>query len=167
MEFFETLEDAIVREVKEETGLTVEVIDLLGVTNHIIHAEGLHWVTTPFLVKIKEGIPANLEPQKHLDLRWFPLNNLPENITMTTRKALEDLTKWRIKNNLIRGKNMNEFDIKAPNWDSDPAKVERARRVTEVIKKTIGLTKDMTAFEYGCGTGLLSFNLYPYLNSIF
>ena len=64
-------------------------------------------------------------------------------------------------------KNMNEFDIKAPNWDSDPAKVERAKRVAEVIKKTICLTKDMTAFEYGCGTGLLSLNLYPYLNNIY
>ena len=105
IEFFETLEDAIVREVKEEVGVIAEVIDLLGVTNHIIPEEGLHWVTTPFLVKIKEGIPTNLEPQKHLDLRWFPVNNLPENITMTTRKALEGLTKWRMKNNFFNNSN--------------------------------------------------------------
>ena len=77
VEFFETLEDAIVREVKEEVGVTTEVIALLGVTNHIIPEEGLHWVTTPFLVKIKEGTPINLEPQKHLDLRWFSIHNLP------------------------------------------------------------------------------------------
>lgn len=61
---------------------------------------------------------------------------------------------------------MNEFDIKALNWDNDPKKVERAEKVAEVIKKVISLRKDMTAFEYGCGTGLLSFNLYPYLKNI-
>lgn len=100
VEFFETLQDAIVREVKEEVGVTAEVIGLLGVTNHIIPEEGIHWVTTSFLVKITEGTPANLEPQKHLDLRWFPISNLPKNVTITTRKALEGLTKWRERNNL-------------------------------------------------------------------
>ena len=64
VEFFETLEDAIVREVKEEVGVTAEVVDFLGVTNHIIPEEGLHWVTTPFLVKIKEGVPTKFRTTK-------------------------------------------------------------------------------------------------------
>ncbi|HEX2947843.1 MAG TPA: class I SAM-dependent methyltransferase [Clostridia bacterium] len=59
-----------------------------------------------------------------------------------------------------------EYDFKALDWDNDPGKVERAKSVAEVIKETVCLTKDMTAFEYGCGTGLLSFNLHPYLKCI-
>lgn len=61
---------------------------------------------------------------------------------------------------------MNEFDIKASSWDEDPARTERARKVAEVIREQIHLNPNMTAFEYGCGTGLLSFNLYPYLKHI-
>jgi ubiquinone/menaquinone biosynthesis C-methylase UbiE len=61
---------------------------------------------------------------------------------------------------------MNEFDWKALNWDDDLVNIERAKRVANVIEKYVPLSKDMNAYEYGCGTGLLSFNLLPYLKSI-
>ncbi|MGA2369019.1 MAG: methyltransferase domain-containing protein [Dehalococcoidia bacterium] len=61
---------------------------------------------------------------------------------------------------------MNEFDWKALKWDNDPMTIERAKRVADVIEKYVSLSKDMNAYEYGCGTSLLSFNLFPYLKSI-
>lgn len=61
---------------------------------------------------------------------------------------------------------MNEFDSKAASWDDDPARGERARKVAEVLRKQIPLNSNISAFEYGCGTGLLSFNLHPYLKHI-
>lgn len=54
---------------------------------------------------------------------------------------------------------MTNFDERAKDWDSDPTKVERARAVADAIRKAIPLTQNMTALEYGCGTGLLSFAL--------
>jgi ubiquinone/menaquinone biosynthesis C-methylase UbiE len=54
---------------------------------------------------------------------------------------------------------MNEFDQKAKNWDDDPVRVSRARAVADAIRKHVPLTPDMIAMEYGCGTGLLSFEL--------
>ena len=54
---------------------------------------------------------------------------------------------------------MTNFDERAKDWDSDPKKVERARAVAEAIRKAIPLTANMSALEYGCGTGLLSFAL--------
>ena len=54
---------------------------------------------------------------------------------------------------------MTNFDERAKDWDSDPKKVERARVVAEAIRAAIPLSKEMTALEYGCGTGLLSFAL--------
>ncbi|NWG08116.1 MAG: methyltransferase domain-containing protein [Chloroflexi bacterium] len=54
---------------------------------------------------------------------------------------------------------MTNFDERAKDWDSDPQKVERARAVADAIRKAIPLTQNMTALEYGCGTGLLSFAL--------
>ena len=61
---------------------------------------------------------------------------------------------------------MTNFDERAKDWDSDPKKVERARAVAEAIRSTIPLTADMSALEYGCGTGLLSFALQSDLGQI-
>lgn len=61
---------------------------------------------------------------------------------------------------------MTNFDERARGWDSDPKKVERALAVADAIRKAIPLSGDMKALEYGCGTGLLSFALQPYLGQI-
>ena len=61
---------------------------------------------------------------------------------------------------------MTNFDQRAKDWDSDPAKVERAWTVAEAIRKAVPLTTVMNALEYGCGTGLLSFALQPDLGQI-
>lgn len=64
----------------------------MGVTNHIVLEEKVHWVAPTFLVKIIGGQIKNMEPEKHKDIRWFPVNNLPENITITTKRAIEYLS---------------------------------------------------------------------------
>jgi len=61
---------------------------------------------------------------------------------------------------------MSDFDQKARDWDSDPLKVERARVTAAAIRSQVPLTRQTAALEYGCGTGLLSFALQPYLGSI-
>jgi ubiquinone/menaquinone biosynthesis C-methylase UbiE len=61
---------------------------------------------------------------------------------------------------------MTNFDERAKDWDSDPQKVERARVVAEAIRTAVPLSNDMTALEYGCGTGLLSFALQSDLGRI-
>ncbi len=58
------------------------------------------------------------------------------------------------------------FDSRAKTWDSDPMKVARARAVAHGIQTHVPLAPHMTAFEYGCGTGLLGFALQPYLKHI-
>lgn len=61
---------------------------------------------------------------------------------------------------------MTNFDERAKDWDSDPAKVERARVVAEAIRRAIPLSNELIALEYGCGTGLLSFALQSELEQI-
>lgn len=51
------------------------------------------------------------------------------------------------------------FDEKAHEWDLNPARRERAQAVAEAIRRRLPLHRRMTALEYGCGTGLLSFEL--------
>ena len=61
---------------------------------------------------------------------------------------------------------MTNFDERAKDWDSDPMKVIRAKTVAEAIRNAIPLTAKMSALEYGCGTGLLSFVLQSDLGYI-
>lgn len=58
------------------------------------------------------------------------------------------------------------FDQQAANWDSDPVKIEHARAVAQALRDNLTLNLTTTALEYGCGTGLLSFVLQPYLGQI-
>jgi len=61
---------------------------------------------------------------------------------------------------------MNEFDQKAAQWDAKPIRMERAHAVANSIKTAVPLSPHMTALEYGCGTGLVSFALQPKLGHI-
>lgn len=61
---------------------------------------------------------------------------------------------------------MNEFDIKAAEWDNNPMHWERSEAIVNDIKKLIPLKKEMTALEYGAGTGITSFLLKDYLKEI-
>lgn len=89
VDFGETRAQAIVREVKEEIGVDVIVEHELLTTDHLIPDEGQHWVTTPFVVRVKEGqSPKILEPQKHEALGWFTLDKLPSPVAITTKHTL-------------------------------------------------------------------------------
>ena len=93
LEMFETFEQAVVREVKEETDLDVEVVRLVGLCNHIVNIENeekVHWVTPSYLCKILSGTAKITEPGKHTEIGWFKLDNLPEDLTITTKKAIRD-----------------------------------------------------------------------------
>ncbi|MCS6906811.1 MAG: class I SAM-dependent methyltransferase [Anaerolineales bacterium] len=58
------------------------------------------------------------------------------------------------------------FDEKAREWDNNPARRERACAVAEAMRRQVPLRPTMTALEYGCGTGLLSFELRHELGRI-
>ncbi|MBU3093386.1 class I SAM-dependent methyltransferase [Clostridium sp. CF011] len=51
------------------------------------------------------------------------------------------------------------FDDYAKNWDTDE-RINRAKIVADEISKLIDIDKNYSAMEFGCGTGLVSFNLY-------
>ncbi|HZY25096.1 MAG TPA: class I SAM-dependent methyltransferase [Bacteroidales bacterium] len=61
---------------------------------------------------------------------------------------------------------MNEFDIKAGEWDKNPMHWDRSEAVAKEILSLIPLNKEMSALEYGAGTGITSFLLRDYLKEI-
>ena len=96
LEWMETFEDAVKREVKEECGVEIKVEKLLEICDHIVERENQHWVSPSFLCKITEGEPKIMEPTKHTDMQWFDLHTLPENLTITTKHAVRAYTKTHV-----------------------------------------------------------------------
>ena len=61
---------------------------------------------------------------------------------------------------------MNRFDMAALTWDEKPARVNIAKNVAEKIKELVPLNQNTKVLDFGCGTGLLSFFLQPYVGEI-
>lgn len=98
VDFGETREQAIVREIKEEVGVDIVVEHQLLAIDHLIPDEGQHWVATPFIARIKKGqTPKILEPHKHEAMGWFQLDKLPEPLAITTQHNLESY-EYHLKN---------------------------------------------------------------------
>lgn len=91
VEYGERIEDAVIREVKEEIGVDIELKEFLGFVEHIFTPEKEHWITFNYLAKIIGGEEKNVEPEKHDEIRWFKLNELPENLTYTIEAVNEYL----------------------------------------------------------------------------
>ena len=86
VEFGETLENAIKREIKEEFDIDIEVIELLQVNNHIIPEEKQHWVSPSFIAKLLLGEAKITERDKNEDIGWFALDNIPRPLTITSEQ---------------------------------------------------------------------------------
>lgn len=80
LEFGETFEDAVRREVKEEYGVEARSVVHLGSKN-VIRDNGrviTHWVAQMHLVEVDPTSVIIGEPRKMESLGWFPLDALPE-----------------------------------------------------------------------------------------
>ncbi len=79
LECGETLREAVVREAREETGLTVEPGEMLGVYERVIRNEEgrvrYHYVLIDFLCRVGSGDLA--AGSDAADVRWFMRSELP------------------------------------------------------------------------------------------
>lgn len=61
---------------------------------------------------------------------------------------------------------MENFNELALNWDAEPRRQDRAYAVAGEMRRVIADMHMMEGFEYGCGTGILSFCLQQNLKKI-
>ena len=84
MELGETVDEALCREVREETGLEVEVEQLVGVYSKPQKQE----VVLTFRCQVTAG---SLQPTEEIsESRYFPPDSLPENTLPKHRQRIED-----------------------------------------------------------------------------
>jgi 8-oxo-dGTP diphosphatase len=89
LDYLESLEQCAIREAREEVGVDIAVQSLLCVTEHRLPNEHQHWISPAFVAQILGGYPSNCEPDKTREVRWFPIDDLPPNLTITARNAIE------------------------------------------------------------------------------
>jgi ADP-ribose pyrophosphatase YjhB (NUDIX family) len=85
----QTLENALKQEVKQELGVECEVLGLLCVVDHILPEEKTHFVAPTFMVKL-HGKPSIQEKDKHSDLKWFSLDQLPAELAKVNKPAVKE-----------------------------------------------------------------------------
>jgi 8-oxo-dGTP diphosphatase len=91
VEFGETLDEAILREVKEEYGVTGEIEKQLPAHSLLRSHERVktHWLIITFLVKVDRKKVVVSDPEKMLELGWFKLNALPKPLHTGARFTLK------------------------------------------------------------------------------
>ncbi|MDE0582886.1 HAD-IIA family hydrolase [Planococcus sp. A6] len=92
----ETVEEAIIREISEETGLKVKVNRLIGVYSDPVsqvfsYSNGniSHFITTCFECEVVGGTLIK-ESEESLDVHYFAFNELPENLLPMHPRWLKD-----------------------------------------------------------------------------
>ncbi|MGD7052350.1 NUDIX hydrolase [Sutcliffiella horikoshii] len=103
----ETLEEAAIREVKEETGLDVEISDVLSVSEAFFEERGHHAIFFTFSGKIIGGEINISFPEEIEEITWMESEKAEDYIHITDTKGL-------IKNKasvpyLLRKKVIQEF----------------------------------------------------------
>lgn len=82
LEFGEKIFETARREVKEETGLEINTFELISVADEMryIKTDSKHYLNIGLKALYQGGEPKNLEPEKCAEWKWFPLENIPENL---------------------------------------------------------------------------------------
>jgi len=94
LHFLEDLEECAKREVKEETGIEVEGLKLISITQEMV--EDAHFITVGFLCESFEGEAQVMEPDEIMEWKWFDLDALPENMFKPSAKIVKNYIAGKI-----------------------------------------------------------------------
>ena len=99
LNFGEDPEKGAKREMKEETGCEIKILDLIGVYMDEYDYQG-EIIPTLNLVYVAKIIKGEIKVSDDVaDVFWQPIGKIPNNLSVVTAKdALIDLEKWS-KNN--------------------------------------------------------------------
>lgn len=84
---------AAIRETREEVGIILKPENTRHAMTCYRRAEDdtLAWIDVVFEADIWEGEVVNAEPDKHSEVTWFSLDNLPENTVPAVRFILDHI----------------------------------------------------------------------------
>lgn len=88
----ETAKMAVVRECTEELGIDVKIIDLsfVHLSHRVSNNGGRTYYDIYFVVNKYDGAPKIMESDKCSELKWFKINDLPDEIIDIRKAVLDD-----------------------------------------------------------------------------
>lgn len=90
LEFGESFEDCAVREVLEETALTIEKPKFFSLTNDFFKKEKKHYISIFMLATYPNSQEIkNCEPHKVEEWQWVQLFNLPDNLFLPLKNLVD------------------------------------------------------------------------------
>jgi 8-oxo-dGTP diphosphatase len=96
VEFGETIEEAILREIEEETNSKASIVRLIGVysspssqTYHYLDRT-VQYITSYFEAKLIQAIKPNFSNNETMELKFFKPGHLPENFALINAYWLID-----------------------------------------------------------------------------
>lgn len=63
-------------------------------------------------------------------------------------------------------KNERDFNRDAATWDENPVRLKLAQDLGKAIKQEVALHSEMTALDFACGTGLVTLEIQPMVQSV-
>jgi 2-polyprenyl-3-methyl-5-hydroxy-6-metoxy-1,4-benzoquinol methylase len=66
----------------------------------------------------------------------------------------------------VQSENQKRFAAAAATWDENPGRGKLALAVAGTIRRAVKLDPEMDAMDYGCGTGLVTLALQPFLRTV-
>ncbi|MCC2631310.1 MAG: hypothetical protein K0S20_9 [Patescibacteria group bacterium] len=94
LEFGEDLEEALIREIKEEFGIEIRIERLVDICNHLIPAEKQHWLAIAYTAALVSGEPVIREPATCKEVGWFAWEEIGNmKLSIATRHNYEALSK--------------------------------------------------------------------------
>ena len=88
MDFGEEIIEGAKREVKEETGLDLGVVEIIAINNDM--TEDAHYVTIGMFCEDFEGEPKVMEPDEITSWDWFDIDSLPSPMYPSSRKLINN-----------------------------------------------------------------------------
>ena len=89
LEMNESPEECARRETREETGIEIENLRFIAVTNDVYREVGSHFVTISYVADWKVGEVELTEPDKFEKWDWFAWEELPEPLFFATRNFVD------------------------------------------------------------------------------
>lgn len=91
---YESLETAVIREIKEEVNLDIAIDSLLCTAETIQPQQQEHWISVLYSTKVIGGHARNLEEGGAIgEIGWFPLHDLPSPLACFAVPGLEAVKK--------------------------------------------------------------------------
>lgn len=90
LEYMESFKDCVVRELAEECGIEIKNIRFQYLANLKEYAPK-HYCHIGMIADWKTGEPKVLEPAKCEEWKWFDLSDIPEEIFIASRWAIDAL----------------------------------------------------------------------------